>query len=121
MAIQSNNRQLGVNIGKTIAKYRVLAGLTQSQVAEILGVTNEAVSRMERGSIMPTVARLIRLAEIFGCEVADLLTESSPLVADQSKRIAMLLADLEEDERLELVAIWEDMVRWYQKGRYLVD
>lgn len=113
----NRDQQLGMSIGRAIAKYRVLAGLTQAQVAEILGVTNEAVSRMERGTIMPTVARLIRLAEIFGCDVVELLMESSPLVYDQSKRIALLLGELDEEERMELVVIWENMVRWYLKSK----
>ncbi|QEY24602.1 helix-turn-helix domain-containing protein [Neisseria animalis] len=116
MALGSSNRELGGNIGKTIAKYRMAAGLTQAQVAEILDVSNDAVSRMERGGIMPTVARLIKLAEIFGCEVTDLLTESSPLVNDQSKRLAALLGRLDEEARMELMDIVEQMVKLYERG-----
>lgn len=117
MALDSTNRELGRNIGKAIAKYRQTAGLTQAQVAEILDISNDAVSRMERGGIMPTVARLIKLAEIFHCDVTDLLTESSPLPNDQAKRFALLLKDLDEDERMELMAIVERMVAWYRKQR----
>lgn len=117
MALDSTNSELGINIGKTIAKYRQAAGLTQAQVAEILDISNDAVSRMERGGIMPTVARLIKLAEIFQCEVSDLLTESSPLAGDQAKRFALLLKDLEEDERMELMAIVERIVAWYKRGQ----
>ena len=113
----SSNQDLGSNIGKTIAKYRTAAGLTQTQVAEILDVSNDAVSRLDRGGIMTTVARLIKLAENFGCQVADLLTESSPLVNDQAKRLAVLLGRLEEGERIELMGIIERMVDWYVRGR----
>ncbi|MCP2039897.1 transcriptional regulator with XRE-family HTH domain [Neisseria sp. HSC-16F19] len=117
MAIGSKDSELGANIGKTLAKYRMLAGLTQAQVAEILNVSNDAVSRMERGGIMPTVARLIKLAEIFGCEVSDLLTESSPLADDQARRLSALLARLDEEGRMELMDMVERLVAWYEKRR----
>ncbi|WP_227430849.1 helix-turn-helix domain-containing protein [Psychrobacter sp. I-STPA6b] len=109
--------ELSRNIGRAIAKNRQLAGLTQAQVAEYLEISNDAVSRMERGKIMPTVARLMQMADIFGCETADLLTQSSVLALDQSRRIQQLLAQLDEKERVQLLEIVETMVQWYQQGR----
>jgi DNA-binding XRE family transcriptional regulator len=53
---------LALSVGKAIAARRQDAGLTQEQVAEQLKIGNEAVSRMERGLVMPTVARLLELA-----------------------------------------------------------
>ncbi|WP_163571098.1 helix-turn-helix domain-containing protein, partial [Klebsiella pneumoniae] len=52
-------------VGRAIARNRIASNLTQEQVAERLGIGNEAVSRMERGVVMPTVARLAELADIF--------------------------------------------------------
>lgn len=52
MAINSSNQELGINIGKTIAKYRI-----QAQVAEILDISNDEVSRMEQGIIMSTTLK----------------------------------------------------------------
>ena len=116
MAQDSTQRDLGAAIGRAVAKYRVSAGLTQAQVAEMLDVSIDAVSRMERGGIMPTVARLIRLAEIFGCEAADMLTEASPLANDQARYLADLLGKLNEESRAELVAVIERMAAWYLRG-----
>lgn len=64
-------------VGRAIARQRVRCELTQEQVAERLGIGNEAVSRIERGIVMPNIERLVALASIFGCETADLLTEAS--------------------------------------------
>jgi transcriptional regulator with XRE-family HTH domain len=55
---------LALSVGKAIAARRQDAGLTQEQVAEQLKIGNEAVSRMERGLVMPTVARLLELATV---------------------------------------------------------
>jgi len=44
-----NQKQLAGMVGRAISKQRIRCGLTQEEVAERLGVGNEAVSRIERG------------------------------------------------------------------------
>jgi transcriptional regulator with XRE-family HTH domain len=104
---QVDMEQLAGAIGRAIAKHRVGSGLTQEQVAETLGLGNEAVSRMERGIVMPTVARLVELAELFGCDAADLLTEASNRTSDQAKHVGQLLAKLSGNDRTMVVEIIE--------------
>ena len=108
------SEQLVQTIGRAIAKYRQAVGLTQAQLAEILGISNDAVSRMERGKSVPSVLRLLELSEIFGCEVADLLTESSNRSIDQARKLELLFHHLEDGERSELVALIERLVKWKQ-------
>ena len=74
-------------MGKAIGRQRQQAGLTQDQVAEHLNIGMEAVSRMERGIVVPTIARLAELAQLFGCELADLLRETSPRPTEQGYRL----------------------------------
>ncbi|MFL9928843.1 helix-turn-helix transcriptional regulator [Paraburkholderia sp. RL18-103-BIB-C] len=92
-------------VGRAIARKRTASQLTQEQVAERLGIGNEAVSRMERGLVMPTVARLVELAEIFGCDAADLLTGASTRSSDQGKYVGQLLAKLSGNDRTMVVEI----------------
>lgn len=47
--------------------------LTQSELAEKLGITNKAVSKWETGDAMPDTAQLLPLAEILGVSVDELL------------------------------------------------
>lgn len=101
-----------IDVGRTIAKYRKSKGLTQEVVAEILDISNEAVSRIERGIVMPTVARLIEFAEIFDCQAADLLTQSSHRPDDQTAYIGELLAKLDTNDRKLLV---ETIEKWAQR------
>ena len=108
---------LAQSIGRAIAKYRLMAGLTQAQVAERLNISNEAVSRMERGTIMPTVARLIQLAHIFNCEATDLLKESSHNIHDQAHRLIDLMKQLNDTERQHLLGIIESMVAFYMMNK----
>lgn len=110
------NQQIIQTIGKAIAKYRQAAGLTQAQLAEILGIGNDAVSRMERGTTIPTLTRLLELAEIFRCDIADLVTDSSSRPCDQARSLEKLLTQLSDSERTTLLNLIEKMVAWKQSG-----
>lgn len=56
-----------------IAIAREQAGLTQAQLAERLSVTQGAVSQWEMGITSPRPAMLLRLADVLGCTVDELL------------------------------------------------
>ena len=94
-----NHEESNRRIGRAIAQYRQQSGLTQEQVAEKLQIGNEAVSRMERGLIMPNVVRLLELAEIFDCTAAELLAESSPRLLDKTHHVHTAIASLAENDR----------------------
>lgn len=99
--------QLAGVVGRAIARQRMAANLTQEQVAEHLGIGNEAVSRIERGVVMPTIGRLVELAEIFQCETSDLLTEASNRSSDQANYLMRLLSKLSHHDRTMVVEIVE--------------
>ena len=101
--------QLAATIGRIIAKRRQAIHLTQEQVAENLDIGSEAVSRIERGSVMPTVQRLLELADLFQCPVADLLTETSTRPTDQAQYLYGLLAPLKESDREMIIAMVEQL------------
>lgn len=106
---KSEMKYLASEVGKVIARRRAACALTQEQVAERLGVGVEAVSRIERGVVLPTVFRLGELADIFECNIADLVTESSSRVADQSNHIARLLGRLGSADRAMVLELIETL------------
>lgn len=57
------------SIGKTIANLRKEKGLTQSALAELLGVSNKTVSKWESGLGYPEITQFPSLAKIFGVSV----------------------------------------------------
>ena len=59
--------------GKRILELRQAKCWTQKQLAEVIGVTDKAVSKWERGINYPDLSLLEPLANIFGTTVADLL------------------------------------------------
>ena len=105
--ISTSDKQLALDIGKAIAEQRKVANLTQEEVAEKLGIGAGAVSRMERGTIMPTVARLMELARIFSCPVSKILEKGSNHPSDQAVMLENLLSTLDIKDRTMLVQTME--------------
>lgn len=114
--INTDQKFLAGVVGRAIAKQRLRSDLTQEEVAERLGIGNEAVSRIERGVVVPNIERLVAFASIFGCEVADLLTEASPRADDQAIRISRLLAQLDHADRQMVVELVERLAERLKQG-----
>lgn len=62
-------------IGKNIRLRREAAGLTQSDLAEKLFVSFQAVSAWERGQSVPDLENAVRIAQLFGISVDSLLKD----------------------------------------------
>jgi transcriptional regulator with XRE-family HTH domain len=59
-------------LGKKVVAYRRQAGLTQAGLAEKVGVAVETISRLERGSAVPSLARMEEIAGALGVDLPDL-------------------------------------------------
>ncbi len=89
-----------LQIGHFISECRKEKGLTQSQLAEKLGITNRAVSKWETGNSMPDVSIMLELCEIFSITVNDLLCGKKLNVEEQKMEnerntLSMMLAKKE--------------------------
>ncbi|RMG47818.1 MAG: transcriptional regulator [Acidobacteria bacterium] len=65
-------------IGNDVRKHRVLAGLTQQELAERVGVTRQTILAIEKGNYTPSVALALRLAAVFGTTVEALFRIEDP-------------------------------------------
>lgn len=61
-----------------IKKYRELAGITPAELARIMGVDQAAVTRWERGLVLPRAAKIPKLADLFGCTIDQLYGREPP-------------------------------------------
>ncbi len=59
-------------IGTTIARLRREHNMKQDELAEMLDVTPQAVSKWENGASMPDISLLPKLAKIFGVSIDEL-------------------------------------------------
>lgn len=77
-------------IGGNITKYRTLAGLTQAQLAEQVGISTAFISRVERGKKMMKVHTLYATAKALKVSCDALLHQGEP--AARMETIHLLLA-----------------------------
>lgn len=63
------------SLSKKLKEYRSRHNLTQKELAARLFVSDKAISKWERGNGLPDIETLVRLADLLGTPVEDLLKE----------------------------------------------
>ena len=56
-----------------IKQYRKSTGLTQLQTARKIGISLDSIKRYEAGTSEPRATELLKMSELFGCTVDELL------------------------------------------------
>ena len=69
--------ELKLVVASNLIKLRQKAGMTQAELGEKLNYSDKTVSKWERGESIPDAYVLMRLAEIYGLTVDDLLRDDS--------------------------------------------
>lgn len=62
-------------IKESIKEKRILAGITQRDLARMVGVTGGYISQIENGTKTPSVKTLQKIANALGCPLSLLLTD----------------------------------------------
>jgi transcriptional regulator with XRE-family HTH domain len=111
--------EAGADLAKRVAAARLRSGLTQAQLAEASGVTDETISRIERGRYEPAVSTLFRLAEALDISLDRLAGEpvrdgggaprrpASPVLSPVVRRLRARIDRLTPDAQRALLAIAE--------------
>lgn len=60
---------------ENLSKLRRRAGYTQESLAEVMGISRQAVSKWESGQAMPEAAALVDLADLLGCSLDQLMRQ----------------------------------------------
>ena len=89
-------------VGKVIQQKRRIKGMTQEQLAQLVGVSSAAVSKWETANALPDVTLLCPLARALNCTVDELL-DFTPQLTRQ-----------EVDAQMEKVRQWFEQGEWNQ-------
>ena len=73
-----------MNLGEKIYKYRVSKHLSQGELAEMLEVSRQSVSKWENNVAMPDLDKIVRLSEIFGITIDEMVKGESVINASDS-------------------------------------
>ena len=90
-----------IKIGKFIQERRKANGLTQMQLAELLGITDRAISKWETGRALPDSSIMLNLCKILKISVNDLLNGEIITMDNYNKETESKLVELvkEKEER----------------------
>lgn len=94
-----------MNIGQRITALRKEKNISQTELAGLLSVSRQAVSKWEQGLSSPDTTKLIQLAEILGTEVEYLATGTHPEPG------SVVLNVVETVERVEEKVIVKEVIR----------
>lgn len=78
-------------LGTNVQKYRKNKNLTQTELAEKLGISQKHLSDIETGTKFPSAGLIEKLAKELNVSVAFLFGGSDPSVSDISNNVATLI------------------------------
>ena len=104
-----------VKIGKFVAERRRNVNLTQMQLAEMLNITDRAVSKWETGKSMPDSSIMLELCDILKISVNDLLCGEVVTMDNYNKELENNLLEMinqkeQADKRLLALEIFIGVV-----------
>ena len=94
-------------IGKFLKLLRNDKGITQEELAEILGVSGRTVSRWETGHNLPDLSVLIQISEYYDVEIKEILNaeRKSEKMEKELKETLLKVADYNEMKKQKAVEI----------------
>lgn len=88
-------------VGKRLALARKRRGLTQDQVAQQLGISRPTLIAVEKGQRVPSNEELVKLAELYGRSLHELVRPEMPAVELQPHLRAMISAKPEDTAEVD--------------------
>ena len=85
-----------MSIGENIKSLRERFGLTQSQLGDIAGVSDKAVSTWENGANVPRMGAIQKMADYFQIPKSEIIEDKEEKPADQYDELDNIVADLLE-------------------------
>ena len=103
-----------IKIGKFISSKRKEKDITQSKLAEMLYITDRAVSKWENGICLPDADKMLDLCNILGISVNELLNGEEIDMKDLNKKTDELLLELAKQEEIKnkklITSMWFIMI-----------
>ncbi len=109
------------HLGETLRTYRLQKGLTQEQVADVFGVSPQAISRWENNSAYPDVTLLPGIAMYFDVSLDTLLGMDKLRDADAINEIHRRVHTLVSEQRYtEATTLIKDSLKRYPNNSGLL-
>lgn len=95
------NGEQVMTLGEKLTKLRRENNYTQEQLADILDVSRQAISKWESNITYPETDKLIRMSELFDCSLDYLLKDSVEKVANKSNNATVFFKKIIRERKSE--------------------
>ena len=101
-----------MTLGQKIKKIRNKFGLSQEQLAEIINVSRQAITKWENDGGLPDVSNLQELSKVFGITVDYLLNDNNGLPALSMRK------ELDKDKYKDKITMYNEVLKEYYPEPY---
>ncbi len=99
-------------IGKRIQSFRVRKGLTQAQLAALVGISTNHLSALERGVYSVKLELLIRIVNCIDCTADDILADNlNNGYQIKASRLSDAIEELQPEEQSRILQVIDAMVK----------
>ncbi len=100
-------------IGKYLSELRRYYKITQEDLADRIGVTRQAVSKWETGVTIPDIEVLLKLSEIYGISINDILKADTTRIKFQKNLV--FSSEEKSSKRVFVIGCgrWGTFIAWY--------
>lgn len=103
-----------MTLGEKLAKLRKENNFTQEQLAEILGVSRQAVSRWESNLAYPETEKLLRLGDLYRCSMDYLLKDEPTVQRPEARKwsVSNLYFERKSKRMIRSLPLWHINIGW---------
>ena len=87
-----------MSLGKRLKEVRMEKGFSQSDVAEVLNISRQSISRWENDKSYPDIDNLVELSKYYEISIDELLTETKVLQQEINEKTMQMNKNIEEIE-----------------------
>ena len=112
-----------MSIGQVIKKLRKERNLTQEELAELLNVTSQAVSKWENGAGLPDISQIVPIASVFGVSTDVLFGTFGTSDDEEVRKILDNAYSLNDDKEVDAKRGWtvlQDGLKKYPNHLWLL-
>lgn len=92
---------LNRTLGALIKEHRRDKGLTQAQLAKLVGLSTRHIGKLEDGTYSPKLSTYLKISGVLGFDIEDVRTVCARAQSEQEVKILFLLKKMDKKE-LEL-------------------
>lgn len=89
---------LNTTLGGIIKEHRKIKGLTQAQLAQLVGLSTRHIGKLEDGTYMPKLSTYINISRVLGFDIEDIKIMRKYAPREGEAKILQLIKNMSPEE-----------------------